>query len=247
MLDLALSWAVIFLPFAFSIIFAFIPDRQEQERRYKRWRLWLFLFGILFAPLSWLQQTRFVKNAANDQEKAIERTAQTVSEKVVPKVASETSAKVTDVLNRQYGTVISELYQQLAEQNATGRSQLALNYKPSVDIIYAGESLQIWNRGRTNIYFHGDKYGDHPVSMNASPMVIVPNDNYYLLANLMNPYILRTVGQNGEARVPLELYLRTADGEKYIMHSTLWEVVKEGQITIHTQTHEYEKKDWSKQ
>ena len=76
--------------------------------------------------------------------------------------------------------------------------------------------------------------------------MIPPTDNYYLLADKLNPFILAHVGQNGEAKVPLDLYLAAADDQKYIMHNTLVEVVKGGQITIHTQTHSFERKDWSK-
>ena len=59
--------------------------------------------------------------------------------------------------------------------------------------------------------------------------------------------IREKLGQNNEDRVSFDLYLQSANGRKYIMHTTLWEIVKDGQITIHTQNNGYEERDWSKQ
>jgi hypothetical protein len=242
MFDQILTVAVVLLPTIFAVVIELV---SEDIKKSGFWRVGVLVFGVVLSILTFYQIHRADGIAAKDREDAIEKTSQSVSEKVVPKVAAETSANVTEALNQQYGSVISGLYRELAEQSATGKNQLALNYKPSVDIIYAGDRLQIWNRGRTNIYFEGDKYDNLPRSMGDQRIVIPPTDNYYLLANYLNPYILKTLGQNGEARVPFEIYLRTEDGKKYIMHNTLWEVVKDGQITIHTQTHGFEEKDWS--
>lgn len=152
MLDQVLSWSVIFLPLAISVILVFIPARQEDERQNMKWRLWLVVFAILFGALSWLQQSRALQNARKEQEQAIQRTAERISEKVVPAVAAETAVKVTDGLNKQYGEVIKGLYKELGQQAATQKQELALNYVPSADLIYAGDRLQLWDRGRTNLY-----------------------------------------------------------------------------------------------
>lgn len=83
--------------------------------------------------------------------------------------------------------------------------------------------------------------------MNADPVVIGPTDHYYLLTDKLNASILSSIGRDGEARVPFDLYISTEDKQRYVMHAVLWEVVKDGQITIHTQSHGFEKRDWSKQ
>ncbi|MGB2677256.1 MAG: hypothetical protein WAN12_09255 [Candidatus Acidiferrum sp.] len=245
MLDQVLSWGVIFLPLAISIIFIFVPARQEDERQRMKWRLWLVVFGVLFGALSWWQQSRALRNARKDQEEAIQRTVEMVSQKVVPRVAAETSGKVTDILNTQYGAVIGGLYKELGEQNAARKNELALNYAPSIDLIYAGEQLQVWNRGRTNIKLWGDKYDGETPDLGGPPFVISPATNRYLLTDRLRAAIQAKLGQNGEARVPFDVYISTADGQKYVMHGELWEIIKDGQITIHTQNHGFEKKDWS--
>lgn len=76
-------------------------------------------------------------------------------------------------------------------------------------------------------------------------MAISPASYYYLLSNELQKTILNRLGPNGEARIPFNLYLTSEDGKKYIMHTTLWEIVKDGKLTIHTQTHGYEiTKEW---
>ncbi|MGA2457337.1 MAG: hypothetical protein ABSF85_07205 [Terriglobales bacterium] len=247
--DLVLGWAVIVLPTLFAVGIEVVSKEIRDD---KRWRWGVIVFGVILSGLTFWQQSRALKNAHRDQEDAIERTAQKVTKELAPEVAAETSAHVTRVLNREYGSVISDLYKQLGElggkiqgQSGLREKELALSYLVSADIIYAGDQLQIWNRGKTNIYLWGDKYDDDPRDIER-PNVIAPTDCYYLLTNKLNPHILAQLGQNGEAKVPLELYLTAADGKKYIMHSTLWEIVKDGKITIHTQTHGYEETDWSK-
>ncbi len=70
MLDQALSWAVVFLPLAVSIVFIFIPARREDESQHMKWRISLVIFGILFGGLSWWQQSRANKAANVDRQEA---------------------------------------------------------------------------------------------------------------------------------------------------------------------------------
>jgi hypothetical protein len=248
MLDLVLSWGVIVLPTLFALGLELV---DEKIRKHPFWKYGVIAFGITLSALTFWQQSRAVKNAKKDQEEAIQRTAEKISKELAPKVAAETSGQVVGTLNREYGIVIGKLYQEIGalqtqqqSQFGLNQQQLALNYAPSLDLIYAGEQLQLWNRGKNNLYLWGNKYDSLPQDFDGKSYAIGPGSYYYLLTDKLKSRILTEIGQDGEDRVPLELYISTEDKKKYIVHAELWEVVKTGQITIHTQNHGYEPKDW---
>jgi hypothetical protein len=247
--DIVLGWAVIILPTLFAVALELVSKEIRDNRI---WRWGVLLFGIILSALTFWQQARATFNAQRDQELAIQKTAEKLSSDIAPRVAAETSGRVTDILNKQYGSVISGLYQQILDLSNTEKNQshlrekeIALASAVSADVIYAGDRLQIWNRGRTNLYMWGNKYDGEPNDLGNEAVVIPPTDNYYILADKLNPHILQRLGNNGEERVPFDVFLIYND-KKYIMHTTLWEIVKDGQIRIHTQIHGYEEKDWSK-
>jgi hypothetical protein len=241
MLDFLLEFAVVILPTLFAVG---IQVGSEEIKKRPLWRVGVISFGVLVSALTWCQMSRASKKARMDQEAAIERTSE--------RVAAEASSRITDTLNKQYGTYIGALYREIGSlegkvgnESGLHRRELALSYTPSLDIIYAGDQLQIWNRGKTNITLWGDKYDGGKPDIEA-PAIISPTTYYYLLTDKLKAFILASLGQNGEARVPLDIYISAEDKQKYVMHCELWEIVKDGQITIHTQNHGFEKRDWSK-
>ena len=248
MVDQILAVSVVLLPTLFAVGIEVV---SKEIKEHLNWRIAVLGFGVGLSVLTWFQMSRAANNARKDQEDAIKTTATKVSEQVAPRVAAETSTKVTEALNRDYGKVISDLYKEIGqlEGRITKRSEneMALNYMMDVDLIYAGGQLQVWNRGKTEISLWGDKYDAGPRDISGNPVFISPTTNYYLLTNNLERNIREKLGQNNEDRVSFDLYLQSANGRKYIMHTTLWEIVKDGQITIHTQNNGYEERDWSKQ
>jgi hypothetical protein len=248
MFDIVLAWIVVIAPTLFALG---LEIMNENVRKHRFWKYGVILFGISLSALTFWQQYRAVKNAKADEEIAIQHTAENVTKELAPKVAADTSSAVTSALNKEYGVVIGNLYRQIGQmqtqqQNQIGLSQkqLELNYLLSVDLIYAGDQLQIWNRGKTNIYLWGNKYGDSS-DFAKEPMTITPTSSYYLLTNILQSAIYKQLGQNGEAKVPFDLYFESEDNKKYVMHNTLWEIVKDGKIEIRTQDHGYKLvKDW---
>jgi predicted transcriptional regulator len=114
MFDQILTVAVVLLPTIFAVVIELV---SEDIKKSGFWRVGVLVFGVVLSILTFYQIHRADGIAAKDREDAIEKTSQSVSEKVVPKVAAETSANVTEALNQQYGSVISGLYRELAEQS----------------------------------------------------------------------------------------------------------------------------------
>jgi hypothetical protein len=61
------NFGVVLLPFAFSILFAFVPDRGT-----RRWRTLIIAVGIGFSSLLWEQQRLAVQASKREQQKAID-------------------------------------------------------------------------------------------------------------------------------------------------------------------------------
>lgn len=245
----ALPGIVAFLMAALALAVIYMDELQVKlkDQRAIRWivSVVLIAMGIGAFVSDRVQKNEELRMASEKIRETAVETANDLS----PKVAAETASRVTERLNKDYGDLIGGLYKQIAslQQNQVGLSQkqLALNYAPSVDLLYAGGQLQVWNRGRTNISLCGNKLDGERSDFAAEPAVITPTTGYYLLATALEANIHKSLGENGDTKVPLDLYLKSADGKKYIMHTTLLETVKDGQITINTQNHGYEEKDWS--
>jgi hypothetical protein len=151
---LALPGIVAFLMAALALAVIYMDELQTKlkDQRAIRWIVAIVLIGMGIGA--------FVSDRVqrNEEQKAsiekIRQTAVDTANDLSPKVAAETASRVTERLNKDYGDVISGLYKQVVsleaqQHNQFGLSQkqLALNYAPSVDLIYAGDQLQVWNRG----------------------------------------------------------------------------------------------------
>jgi hypothetical protein len=77
---------------------------------------WIFAAVLLVVGIGAFLSDRAQKSEEReDLSKAIKKTAEDVANDIAPRVASQTSAKVTDALNAQYGSAMSGLYQQIGE------------------------------------------------------------------------------------------------------------------------------------
>lgn len=63
------NFAVVLLPFAFSILFAFVPDMRT---RHIAWRTLVILIGVSFSWMLWKQQRLAADAAKRDQQYAVE-------------------------------------------------------------------------------------------------------------------------------------------------------------------------------
>jgi len=129
---------------------------------------------------------------------------------------------------------------------AIAKQQLDLSFVPAIDITHETGRVHIFNRGKTTIRIWGDKYGNENARIEKTPMAIPPSGSYDLFSEALEKLILGQIGANGEARVPFELYLTTEDEKKHVVLCTFWEVVKDSKLTINTQTHGIEQRDWTK-
>lgn len=125
-LDLFLSWFVIAIPLFVTVGATVIALKLPQERHYRKFVIAAIAVGLLFSIITFWQQNRALTQAAQDRDKAIKDTAD--------RVAKQTTENVTQALAKQYGTTITEMAKQLAEQGKKveriGQSDIVTGKKP---------------------------------------------------------------------------------------------------------------------
>lgn len=115
------------------------------------------------------------------------------------------------------------------------REQLALNYAPSVYVLYQNGRVEIHNNGRTNIALWGGTYGAIPAVIEKEPRIIVPGTYYYIFAEEIEKRMLELL-ENGQAGfTPCHVFIKTQDGKKHTVKSLIVADRKNGAVSIHVQ------------
>ncbi len=131
-------------------------------------------------------------------------------------------------------------------QTEISESLAKLPYIVSVEIIYNADTkkLNIYNKGQTNIYLWGTKLGDESQNVEEEPRLITPGGFYYLLADTLESNLLKSIGENGEAKEVLEIYITNLNATKYVISTIIFAKTMKGQLTIHTQTTPIKPQEW---
>lgn len=131
------------------------------------------------------------------------------------------------------------------EQLDASRKDLSLKYVISVDVIYDNMQFQIYNRGLTDISLWGIKVNGGPQLIEKEPRMLSHGGfNYYILAPQFEKETLSSIGPNGVAMVPLELYVKDVLQRKHIVKCILRLVSRDGKLTVHTQNTGVVMQDW---
>ena len=99
--DQFLLWLSTFIPVFLGLVVILVPAKNEDAQTHMRWRYALGVALILYGGLVWAQQTRQASDSQVDRETAIKDTA------------AQTSADVSERVNKQYQDMIDDLNMQI--------------------------------------------------------------------------------------------------------------------------------------
>jgi hypothetical protein len=133
--------------------------------------------------------------------------------------------------------------QKLSREEATNQAEM--NYVPSLALTYSGDKFNIENHGKSDLLFWGNKLNELK-DIEPALRIIAVGSSYYILTDPFKQYVVQTVGENGEARMPFELYLSNTKGREFIATFILWVVVKNKDVTVHTQMTGLDQSNWKK-
>jgi hypothetical protein len=140
---------------------------------------------------------------------------------------------------------ITEDISSLHSDSAEG---VSAKYIPSVDLFYdpVTKAFNFVNHGQTNIYLWGDQLDSGPKSID-EPRTITPTGAYHIWAESIAAEIQGKLGNDGEAKIPFDVYVTTEDKKKHVLKYLLWVRIKNGSMTIETQNLGTIEADFTKQ
>ena len=133
---------------------------------------------------------------------------------------------LVDWVSIRFFTATSKTYQE----------QAALNFVPSVGVIYEGKVVKIFNQGRTNIYLWGATYGDLPVNIDPEPRLIAPGIWYGLFLEGLEKQFLDHLRDGQEGFTTFHIFVATQDSKKYTIKGQFLCKVSNGGARVFTQT-----------
>lgn len=133
-----------------------------------------------------------------------------------------------------------------ATQTEISKRLADLPYVVSVEVTYdpSTKRLDVANKGQTNLYLWGTKFGDGPKSIEKDARLINPGGFYYLLVETLESDSLKVTGANGEMRGVLELYVTNQNDVKYTVSTIIYVKTDNGKVTVHTQTVGIQPQEW---
>lgn len=123
------------------------------------------------------------------------------------------------------------------------KETLDLNYLPSIDVQYnaPNEDIQVYNRGKTNLYIWGSIFNNEKQSADGVGRLISPNGlPYHFPGKDLNQILAGLLNGNENVYVPFELLFKDNRGEKYISKHYFYVQ----QTAIDIQTTAIEKRPW---
>ena len=127
-----------------------------------------------------------------------------------------------------------EINQQLVE----------LEHQPSVEVAATDERIQIFNKGKHNIWLWGSETELSVKTLEKKPRLITPQGFYYIPLEPFKQSVLQRVGNQGEARINVDLFVSTVGDRKYVVKNIFYCTVADGKVTVHSQTVGITHEEW---
>jgi len=105
----------------------------------------------------------------------------------------------------------------------------------SLLLLYQSDRLNLYNKGRDDLYLWGDKLEGYPASFEKDARTIPADGFYYFLTEDLKRTMLGSVGPDGERLLSFETYLSDEGDHRYVAKFALLIKMKAGQMEIHTQ------------
>jgi hypothetical protein len=132
-------------------------------------------------------------------------------------------------------------------QNQINGQLLDLNFRLSLEITYDKGRLNVFNKGRENVWLWGSQFGDYPMDIGETARLIVPGGHYYILTDRLQAIMHKRIGTNTDSFFPWNIFIATENGRRYIAKTLLLVKIVGGEMTVHTQTLGFVEADWGKQ
>lgn len=147
-------------------------------------------------------------------------------------------------------TATLSLYSTIAVSFITikhSKENLELNYLPSIDVQYdaVNQQIQVYNRGRTNLFIWGSNFNGEKQLMDDNGRLITPSGlPYHFPGKDLNQILASLLASKESVFVPFELFFKDGRGIKYTSKNNFFISEKNEQMGIEVQTTEINSRSW---
>ena len=125
------------------------------------------------------------------------------------------------------------------------RQELEYKYAISLDVIYYNKRLEIYNSGKTNLFFYGSQFNGWPREM-GEPFIISPEMPYYHLTDLFENELVRIFGRNWRGSRTFTVFIKDTIQREHTAKFVFRITITDGQVTIGVQNSSILRSNWSK-
>lgn len=136
----------------------------------------------------------------------------------------ETAKTLTAVRQAQEASLDAQKHtlDNIVAMNTALQDELDLNFADVLQLVtYSNESFSLTNRGRTELYLWGSRFDGQPPVMQQKASVITLGANQSFDISRLTKKLLGEMADESQRQIPFELYLKAANGTKYVAKSNL--------------------------
>ncbi len=122
------------------------------------------------------------------------------------------------------------------KQNEINQKLMDIQFTPSAEVAIVGNRFRIYNKGRESIWLWGSQTEGLRKDIQDMPRLITPGGFYYIPTDTLKAFIKQQVGDNGEKRIRINLFIKTAHERRYTIRNVLYCTVVNSIVTINPQT-----------
>jgi hypothetical protein len=133
------------------------------------------------------------------------------------------------------------------KQNQINEKLLSISLYPSVAVAYDSKQkrINVHNESNSNVWLYGTRYSDRKRNIKDNPVLIPPKGSYYILGENFDVFVRSKLNTEKQTFMPLDLYIKAADGNMYVVYNRLLCMMKNDVVEIHSQTIGIVPEDWS--
>jgi hypothetical protein len=162
--------------------------------------------------------------------------------------SADETAKILKALGDKQDVALTAQQQTLqltGQMNGALQTQLGLNFAPALTLVYQEPQKQLtfMNLGKTEVFVWGTK-DNGKTDMLPEPRIIVGGASYSLPVDDLLKAASQRIPKGGSETLPYEVYLKTANGKKYIAKFLVIATWRDDTLILKAQQTGIKSEDW---
>jgi hypothetical protein len=145
------------------------------------------------------------------------------------------TGRTLSIFKHNNESLLTQIKHQGESQTEIAQRQLDIQYEPSISLVFGNDHFQLYNYGRTNIFFCGWGHGNGDDKEIYPPLVISPGEHYFLQDDSLRARIDAIMRVRKSITDSMRIYFENAMRVKYVGHFLLYLQKDSTAVTLNTQ------------